>query len=339
MEKTEARPLGLTAEQKEQRKHGIGASEVAAILGLDENRPPLDVYCEKKGIIPPFEGNNLTEIGLELEEFAARKYAEKSGLLDAEEVALLNPRKTYAIDWKMATPDRLVVTSGDEIVRGLEAKTISVYQEKFWGKDGSQEIPEKFYCQIVWQMHVLDVDKWDVVVVFRNSAEIRVYHFIRNRETEEKLIERITDFKENILPIDNFVEAAKILVDWTEASKRTLARMFPAERTPLITADDEASELAVKLSEKKEILEAAGDDAREYENKLKAIIGEAAGLEGPWGRITWKKSKDREVIDWEAVARAIAEDLAIEQKGFEKYMKSHTDVKEGSRRFLTKFSR
>ena len=53
----------LTQEQQARRLSGLGASEVPAVLGLDPYRSPLDVYLEKTGVLPPFEGNNFTEWG------------------------------------------------------------------------------------------------------------------------------------------------------------------------------------------------------------------------------------------------------------------------------------
>jgi putative phage-type endonuclease len=47
----------------EARKKSLGASEVAAILGVNENMSPLDVWLVKTGRKPPFEGNEHTRRG------------------------------------------------------------------------------------------------------------------------------------------------------------------------------------------------------------------------------------------------------------------------------------
>lgn len=61
------------------RQNYLGASDMAAILGVDPNKSALDVYNEKLGLVPPFEGNNQTERGLKLENIAAQEYSERTG--------------------------------------------------------------------------------------------------------------------------------------------------------------------------------------------------------------------------------------------------------------------
>lgn len=40
------------------RRTGIGASEVGSVLGVCPWKSPVDVWLEKMGRVPPFEGNN-----------------------------------------------------------------------------------------------------------------------------------------------------------------------------------------------------------------------------------------------------------------------------------------
>jgi putative phage-type endonuclease len=63
----------------EERRSYLGASEIAAVLGLDKWRTPLDVYNDKLGLTPSFEGNNHTERGNRLEAVAAEYYTELTG--------------------------------------------------------------------------------------------------------------------------------------------------------------------------------------------------------------------------------------------------------------------
>ena len=56
---------GMSAEE---RQRYIGGSDVAAIAGLSPYRTALDVYAEKKGLAAPFEGNEFTYWGKELED-------------------------------------------------------------------------------------------------------------------------------------------------------------------------------------------------------------------------------------------------------------------------------
>lgn len=63
----------------EERQSYLGASDMAAILGVDDHKTALDLYNEKVGLVPPFEGNNQTKRGQRLEEVAAQEYVELTG--------------------------------------------------------------------------------------------------------------------------------------------------------------------------------------------------------------------------------------------------------------------
>jgi hypothetical protein len=44
----------------------------------------------------------------------------------------------------------------------------------------------------------------------------------------------------------------------------------------------------------------------QFENEIKAIIGDCAGLRGDWGKLTWTKNKDSRKIDWEKLAMSLS---------------------------------
>ena len=74
------KPAGLTDAQRAARRHGLGGSDVAAVLGLDPWRSPLDVYVDK------VEGSQRTENapmqwGNRLEAPIADAYAERTNTL------------------------------------------------------------------------------------------------------------------------------------------------------------------------------------------------------------------------------------------------------------------
>jgi putative phage-type endonuclease len=65
---------------QDERRTYLGASEIAAAIGLDKYRTPLDLYREKVGEATPFEGNKHTLRGTRLEQIAAEYYTEITGL-------------------------------------------------------------------------------------------------------------------------------------------------------------------------------------------------------------------------------------------------------------------
>lgn len=79
-----------------ERRHYLGATDIAAILGVDSYRTPLDVYNEKLGLVMPFEGNRQTERGQKLEEVAAREYTEQTGRkVHRRSTMLIHPKHDF----------------------------------------------------------------------------------------------------------------------------------------------------------------------------------------------------------------------------------------------------
>lgn len=63
---------------QERRKY-LGASELAAILGVDKYKTAFDIYNEKTGRTEPFQGNAHTRRGNALEAIAAEFFTEQTG--------------------------------------------------------------------------------------------------------------------------------------------------------------------------------------------------------------------------------------------------------------------
>ena len=83
----------------ERRREFVGASEVAAILGLSPYSKPFDVWAVKKGIVEPFKGNEATRLGQTLE----------SSILDHAEGVLGNLDR----DVEVVNETRCGVVQGD----------------------------------------------------------------------------------------------------------------------------------------------------------------------------------------------------------------------------------
>ena len=79
-----------------ERQSYLGASEMAAVLGVDDHKTALDLYNEKIGLVPPFAGNNQTKRGLRLEEIAAQEYTEATGRkVQRRQTELIHPEHGF----------------------------------------------------------------------------------------------------------------------------------------------------------------------------------------------------------------------------------------------------
>lgn len=74
----------------------LGATDIAAILGVDTYKTALDVYNEKLGLVPHFEGNKQTERGQRLENVAAQEYTAETGRkVHRRSVELIHPKYDF----------------------------------------------------------------------------------------------------------------------------------------------------------------------------------------------------------------------------------------------------
>jgi putative phage-type endonuclease len=135
--------IGLNAEQLEERRKAIGASDVAAIVGCSPWKSAWDVWADKTGRLEPWSGNEATKIGNYLED-GVLNYAEaKLGKLERQ---LRIPRVGRPI---VATLDALTV---DGIP--VEAKTAGMTGPLHgqWGDAMTDQIPEHYLCQVHAQL-------------------------------------------------------------------------------------------------------------------------------------------------------------------------------------------
>ncbi len=71
--------MALSYEQRQERRLGLGGSDVAAILGLSRYASPIDIYNDKVGELAEDIGNDATNRGNLLEPIIIKKYQDYSG--------------------------------------------------------------------------------------------------------------------------------------------------------------------------------------------------------------------------------------------------------------------
>lgn len=121
----------------ERRKY-LGCSELGAVLGLDKWRTPLDVYNDKHGLVPAFEGNQHTLRGQRLEHIAADLFAEMTGRkLRRLSRDLIHPEYNFI----RGHIDRLV--EGENIA--AEIKVVSLASYRKLQREG---LPESYVLQL-----------------------------------------------------------------------------------------------------------------------------------------------------------------------------------------------
>lgn len=180
------------------RKDTIGSSDVGTILGLNRYATPRDLFKEKVGLVPPFEGNDSTEWGTELEDFCAKMF-------DKKELDKVNPPEQGAriqrdnkirvhprIPFATCNLDRLIVGGKQPVI--LELKTTTSYAVKNW----DAAIPTAYYAQLQWQMFVCGYERaiiWVAVLDKKQFIRLDVQY---SKEFCDKMLEAVVAFRQAV---------------------------------------------------------------------------------------------------------------------------------------------
>ena len=277
----------LSPEQLALRQHGLGASEVAAILGLDPFRTALDVYLDKTGQVGPLPENRFMRWGKRLEAVIADEYAANHPERE------LKPSGTVTgpEPWMLATPDRLVYGPGGPSVPawGLECKSRGHYNADAWGESGSDEVPHAVAVQCHWGMIVTALERWDVAVLLGGN-DYREYTLAWDDTIARELVARARTFWFDHVQ-------AKVHPPFTGAPSdhAFLLKTYPEHTGEMVPATVEITEKATLLQVHRAAIDRHMAEKDRLEAEIKEFIGGRLGVEGPFGRITWTHQDPAEV--------------------------------------------
>lgn len=258
------------------RRELITATDIPVLLGLSPWKCEAELAEEKLGIREPAESTVKMRVGRALEDLIAELYAEREGVTVRRSHWLY---RSAELAWAGMSPD--ATTRG----RALELKWTGSHS-RF--ADG---LPQDVEAQAAWQMLVADRPVCDVVTLTVGEEDIRVFPQERVRGLESDLVTVAQDFRRRLAAGGPFTE-----------SNDSLKRRYPRDNGAEMTADAEIvgwvrslTAIRARLREDKEAEEG-------LEAALKARMGEVATVRGDGFRISWKRTKDGETVDWKALA-------------------------------------
>lgn len=169
------------------RTTGLGGSDMAAVLGVDPRRTPLDLYLEKTGEEPGFEGDEVTELGQEFEDKVAYLYTKRTG----NRVRRDNrEHRVPGKPWAMTHLDRRIVG----VKRALEIKCSIA---KGWGEEHTDQVPEWVLPQVHWYTGVCDLEATEVAAFLwggHGPPSLKLYVVERDDEFISFLFEQGGEF-------------------------------------------------------------------------------------------------------------------------------------------------
>ena len=277
---------GMSREEwLERRRHSIGGSDAAAIVGLTKWASPYTVWADKTGRLPDKEESEAMRLGRDLEQYVATRWSEATGKKVRRVNAMLyNPLYPFA----HADIDRWVMGEN----AGLECKTTSTLDVKqFHGV----EFPAQYYAQCVHYLGVTGADRWYLgVLVFGRGF----FEFTLERDQLE--IDALMKAEAEFWPcVVNDVPPAP---DGTEATTDAIGTIWRESRGGEVDLFGRDNMIAEYFRLKATTKELEGR-TREIENILKTDMGDAEKASCGAYRASWA-SQERRTFDAKAFAAA-----------------------------------
>ncbi len=242
-----------------QRQTGIGGSDASAILGFNPWKSTFQLYIDKTSEYVEEIDNEAIHWGNVLEDVVAEEFTRRTGKKVRRRNQMFRHKEH---DFMIANIDRDVV--GEKAL--LECKTTNAFNADAWE---GEEIPPAYMCQLQHYMAVLDYEKAYIAVLI--GGQKFVWKEIeRHEEFISLMIEQEKDFWEN-----HVLAGVPPEIDGSDSASNLLKEMYPEDNGEIITLNHEAEMLIVAITSIKEEVKEKTTLQKEYENKLKLMIGEA----------------------------------------------------------------
>lgn len=256
------------AEWLEQRKGFLGASEVAAVCGLDPLKSALDIWATKKGYATD-EGSIAADMGNLFEAPLLSYYA-------ARHKRTLSRPGTVVRGWMAATPDSVT-----QCLRNVQAKVVGARMLWHWA-DGA---PDYVQAQTQAEMAVTGLAVTDVIACL-GGTDYQEFEVKRDETTIGYLIEICSRFWQ-----DNIVGGVMPDIDGSESARQILASRFPKPTADMLDAVPEFIEMAQRYHEIGRAIGTAKEEQDQLGNAMRLAIGDATGLKWGHNYVSWKPDK------------------------------------------------
>lgn len=294
------------------RKATIGSSDIAVIAGESPHKSAYTLAAEKLGLIPEVLDESTRElmaIGHLMQPVLLELYERKTGRHPKAAPAW---RQHRDLPWATASLDGTA-----PVRRIVEAKWS---HSKRWRS--GEKVPGDVFVQVEWQLFVMGWDVADVVVL--DFVTPRVETIERDDAVIADLHYLATDFRA-------YLERGELPpIDGSESTRSSLSARFPRDDGTWLPQAPELVELTRALAEARAAKKAADDTERSVGNALRAVLGEASGIEG---LVSFKKNADSTRINWPAIAaayRTLLEEVKPAEE-IDAIEAIHTDPVEGPR--------
>lgn len=308
-----------TPEWIEARRTGVTGTDIPALLGLSPYLSEGDVARSKGGAEDPPtdpESERRMRIGRLMEHIVALEDIHEHGI-PIQRVPNLQVHPT--IPWAMASLD---------YERPLDGTIVEMKTSK--SRRWDDGILPEVEAQVQWQLGVTQRASAHVAVL-RYGSELQCFD----------LEARPDDFAGMVVIAEDFRRRLALGGPFSE-TRRSIGRAFPFDDGTEMIADEDMARLVVEYLEAKQRLDAAGSELDDAALGIKTRMGLVSRVIGNGFKVTWKRSKDTTVTDWDLIAhsyRYMLEDLNVSPETLDAVKGLYTRQEQGRRPLLVRLDR
>jgi predicted phage-related endonuclease len=304
---------GLTELQIENRKRGVGCSEILAALGKDSRTSRLELYMRKIGDLPgpDFSENERVECGTYMEPAIKTLFERKLG-----KSIIKYPDTLFHSDAPLVGHPDGIVQDDDE--PGIEFKNRDwmIFRDEY-GEDGTDQVPIRDLVQCTGYMLITGKRRW-LLGALVGGNERHIFEIPFDEGLGGAIIAGVTEFWDHVTrmtpPEPTTPEEVKL--------------RWPRDLGTSIVATDEILADCLELAEAKAALKEAEQIESAPKTRIQRFMAEHAVLENPESGkplATWKTARDSEKFDTKRFAEEYPD-----------LYRQYLFTAPGSRRFLLK---
>lgn len=266
------------------RREGIGASDVAAILGLSPYSTPFTVWADKTRNLGD-DPNESMHWGKVLEGVIVDEFEQRNGLyVHGRQRLFHHPDHP----WAMATIDGWAEESPVET--DDEPSPVALVEVKTDGGFGAwaDGPPDHVRIQCLWQMFTTGVHTLTYVPTLHGGRNFQVYEVEWDEGLAEKICLRVSDWRDRFILGGETPEA-----DGTPATSKMIGDLWPyvEEGMSIEFSREMTADLDALRGWKREKA-SAEREVKRLENRIKVAMQEAeVGTVGGEPVVTWKSQR------------------------------------------------
>ena len=241
------------------RSTGIGASEIAAVLGEDPWTSALELYDRKVNPRPVESDTDepeWLEIGRKIEDFTASLYADRTGREIRKAGWLVRSTRK---PWALSTLDYEVLINN--VWCPLELKNVGATRVAEW----SEGAPAHYQLQAQQQAYVTDAPKASFGALAGGNRFL--WCDVETSEIDQRrIVEHGSQFWWRV------TSRTPPMPDGSESAARAIARMHPGTLETTMNLSGEFVDIASQLEETKSLRRAADKNIKALEQRVKLAM-------------------------------------------------------------------